>query len=264
MVLVAAFFAAGCNDTGTPGTGGLGEPLLDVAMDQQNGTMAATIGGSLLAKGFNPTNPHLGSAVVATFLWSGPTSIATVHDRLANGQPVGNTYHLVEHVSNGVVTMETYVATNVQGFPDPCCSLVNNGQDSIYVVEAFMSAPLVEGGTIISAYSGVEADWTTALGPHRSNSGVGTAATVASPGAVAADSGALVYGVAMSTPVVGHVGPGAPFQLVGAGSSPTLEADARWAAMPATGSINPEWTWFFRMDAPGTWLASSLVLRSAP
>src|SRR5881392_4036203 len=38
-----------------------------IALDQQNGT--------LVIKGFNPTNPHRGDAIVATFFWVGSTNI---------------------------------------------------------------------------------------------------------------------------------------------------------------------------------------------
>jgi hypothetical protein len=233
-----------------------------VGLDQQNGTMGAAGGATVLAKGFNPTNPHRGSTVIATFLWTGPAgNIASVTDRLANGAPVGNVYQLVESVSNGTMSMATYVATNVQGFPDPCCSTAGSGQDSVYVVQAVLNQGVAEAGVIISSYTGVEPSFAAALGPHVSNSGSGTTTTSVTSGPMAADSGSLVYGVAIASPVSGHSGPGAPFQLVGSGSSPSIEADARWAEAPSTGSINPTWTWFFA--GPGTWLASGLVLRAA-
>src|SRR2546426_3778552 len=71
-------------------------------------------------KGFNPTNPHLGDAIIVTFFWVGSTNtniITSVTDHLADGTAVGNTYTPVEFVSAGGISMATYVATNVQNFP---------------------------------------------------------------------------------------------------------------------------------------------------
>src|SRR3954464_5401909 len=41
-----------------------------VALDQTNGTLAQ-INQQVLIKGFNPTNPHRGDAIVVTFFWVG-------------------------------------------------------------------------------------------------------------------------------------------------------------------------------------------------
>src|SRR5207302_4070263 len=79
-------------------------------------------GETHVGKGFQPTNPHLGDAIVATFFWQGSTNtIIQVTDHLCDAvsTPVGNTYTLVDYVTAGGYSMATYVATNVQGFPDP-------------------------------------------------------------------------------------------------------------------------------------------------
>src|SRR5689334_21202726 len=102
QVLAATLLAAACSESSGPSLRGLIPPQFSVALDQQNGTMGPAGGTTVMAKGFNGdnTNPRHGAAVVATFLWTGPAGIITsVHDRLANGRPVGNTFHLVESAS---------------------------------------------------------------------------------------------------------------------------------------------------------------------
>ena len=43
------------------------------ALDQFNGALGEN--GTLVIKGFNPTNPHHGDAIIATFYWIGSTNI---------------------------------------------------------------------------------------------------------------------------------------------------------------------------------------------
>src|SRR5229473_3197746 len=139
----------------------------------------------MLIKGFNPTNPHLGDAIVATFLWLGSTNIIdSVTDVLTTTPytPVGNKYTLVEYVTAGGISMATYVATNVQNFPDP-----NTTDSQLLAVQANLSAPVSDGGIMLSAYGGVTAVYAQALGGHRSASGSGSTATTADPGAIAAN-----------------------------------------------------------------------------
>ena len=114
-----------------------------IALDQLNSTLGTT--DRLLIKGFNPTNPHRGDAIIATFYWTGPATIDSVRDVLTTNPytPVGNTYTLVEKVSTGGYNMATYVATNIQGFPDPN---VDPGQADILAVGAYLSQPTTSGG----------------------------------------------------------------------------------------------------------------------
>ena len=95
-------------------------PPSGIAYDTDNGTLNQR-DLNVLIKGFTPRNPHLGDAIVATFIWTGPATITSVTDVQTDASltPVGNTYHLVDQVSAGGITMATYVATNVQNFPDP-------------------------------------------------------------------------------------------------------------------------------------------------
>src|SRR2546428_12728644 len=161
--LAVALFAAGCRDAVGPERHAPGGPQFATvatapALDQVNGTLGGS--GTALLKGFNPTNPHVGDAIIATFFWLGSTNIITsVTDHLTDGTPVGNPYTLVEYVTAGGISMATYIATNVQNFPDP-----NVNQDKVLVVQANLSSPVTDGGVSISAYSGVHPVTAQALG----------------------------------------------------------------------------------------------------
>ena len=224
--------------------------------DQWNGTMSQT--GTLLVKGFNYTNPHVGDAIVATFFWLGSTNIIDSVTDVLTTNPytrVGNTYHLVDYVTAGGISMATYVATNVQHFPD---AYNHPNQDSILAVLASLSAPITDGGVVLTAWRGVNAVYAEALGGHRSDSGFGSSTTSASAGAMAVNAGALVYGVSMTNGlVVVHPPPG--FTEIAAGTDAWLKQDAAYA-VPGAGSVEPRWTWFFTAEHPGTWLATILAL----
>src|SRR6185503_1318802 len=113
---------------------------------------------------FEPVNPHVGDAIVATFFWIGSTNTITqVTDHLENGDqtPVGNTYTLVEYVTAGGLSMATYVATNVQGFSD-----ADTVSDKLLAVHAIFSAPGIQGGVKISAWRGVAGVTAQALAAH--------------------------------------------------------------------------------------------------
>ena len=149
-----AFLAAACSESAGPNrnaldiaapqfatVGPIAPGSAGITLDQQNGALGYS--GTLIRKGFNPTNPHIGDAIVATFYWVGPANIiqsVTDVETDAFFTPVGNTYTLVEQVSSGNVNMATYVATNVQGFPDP------NPGDIVLAVQATFSQPFTDGG----------------------------------------------------------------------------------------------------------------------
>jgi hypothetical protein len=175
-----------------------------------------------------------------------------VTDHLTDGTPVGNTYTLVEYVTGGGLSMATYVATNVQNFPDP-----NPDQDKVLVVQANLSSAITDGGIIISAYTGVNAVSAWALGAHSSAAGAGASPTTAAPGAIAVGTGALTYGVTLANAVVGTDGP-LGFSYITSISDLSHKADGRYAVQGSVGSVNPQWTWFF--DAPSNWLATALAL----
>src|SRR5712671_1420183 len=153
LLVTSALAVSACTETVGPGP--------SFALDQQNGTFGAS--GRVLIKGFNPRNPHVGDAIVATFYWVGSTNIIdSVTDVLTQvGYPrVGNKYSLVEYTTAGGVSMATYVATNVQNFPD-----ASTAGDSILVVRANLSDS-VHGGLALAAYTGVAPTFVHALGAH--------------------------------------------------------------------------------------------------
>src|SRR5438309_1000734 len=109
----AALLAVACTESLGPGRRALRAPQVaaavgsGIALDQVNSTMG--LSGTILLKGFNSTNPHLGDAIIATFFWvvppDGGSTITSVTDRLADGTTVGNAYTPVEFVTSGDIAM---------------------------------------------------------------------------------------------------------------------------------------------------------------
>ena len=266
----AALLAVGCSESLDPGRRAVSGPRFataaadPIALDQVNGTLSEN--GLVLRKGFNPTNPHNGDAILATFFWIstplGGNIITAVTDSLADGTPVGNDYTLVEFVTAGDIAMATYVATNVQNIPE---GTFPTGE-KILVVRAGLSQPVVDGGLLISAWTGVAGVKAQALGAHRSGSGSGMGTTVADPGAIPVDAGALAYGVSMTNGLVGFTGPDGWTPVMLAMSDPFMKEDAEYDAeftvQGTSGTVDPQWTWFFTL--PSTWLASVLALNPEP
>ena len=263
-LLAVTLLPAGCRDSVSPERRAPEFAVAaasGIALDQQNGGLGPTA-STVIKKGFNPTNPRLGSAIIATFFWLGSTDIIpAVTDHLADGTPVGNTYTLVASVTADNIAMATFVATNVQNFPE---GTFPSGE-KILVVEGTFSAPIVDGGILISSYTGVDPVFQRALGMQASASGFGTTPTVADPGAIPVNAGALAYGVTMANRVVGLTTP-ANFATLNGGpmANTVLKTDGEFSVQ-ASGSVDPQWTWFFDQDPRGgTWLASVLALNPAP
>ncbi|HEV8263709.1 MAG TPA: hypothetical protein VGQ06_02080, partial [Gemmatimonadales bacterium] len=213
----------------------------------------------MLAAAF-PANPHLGDAVIATFVWLGTTNIIdSVTDRLTNGTKVGNTYARVRYVQAGPISMATYVATNVQNFPDTS----TDGAKRL-VVQAHLSTSVQDGGIVISAYQGVNT--VEALGGHSAAAGAGpyTTTTTAAPGAITVGAGELVYGVTLSNAFVGVDPPPPPFSRVAGLSDSLMKIDAQYLVQTAADTVNPRWNWFFTSERPGSWLATVLALKPTP
>jgi len=232
-----------------------------IELDQQNGALGPT-NSTVIRKGFNDTNPRLGSAIIATFYWLGSTNIIpTVSDLLADGTPVGNTYHLVTNVSADNIAMATFVATNVQNFPE---GTFPTGE-KILVVEATFSAQIADGGVLISSYTGVDPVFAQAFGGFAAASGSGSAPTIAHPGAIGVNAGALAYGATMANVVVGLTPP-ADFTPLNGGpmSNTAIKTDGDFAVRASAGLVDPQWTWDFDQGHPGTWLASAIALNPAP
>ncbi|HXI33124.1 MAG TPA: hypothetical protein VNH63_03510 [Gemmatimonadales bacterium] len=234
-----------------PGTG--------ITLDAQVGTLNEH-DTTVLAKGFNGAPPHLGDAMVATIFWSGTNTLTSVSDFMTDvpRTPVGNTFRLVEFVSSGGISMATYVATNIQGFPDP-----NPDPAVVYAVQARFTQPVVDGGMLLTAYKGVDAVSTQPV--EASRSGFGTAATnvFVGPGAVAVGTGALAYGVTMSNGLVGRDPPAGYIRTPdGVMGDNVMIAEGDYMVSGALGTTNPQWMWAF--SAPSTWLASVVSLNPAP
>jgi PKD repeat protein len=271
-LLVATLVAVACSDAVSPKALGPSYkkkgPITaaaaagGIALDQFNGTMGTVTGGTMLIqKGFNPVNPHNGDAIVVTFFWSSANAsnlITDVRDYLTNGTSVGNTYTLVEYASSGGISMATYVATNVQHFPDAYDERVSGG-DSVLVIGADLSAPVTRAGEMMTAYTGVQLTLTDALGAHRSAAGSASSVTPASAGSIAAGAGALVHAVTMATPVVGDDRP-AGFTNITTISNDSLKADGEYAVQAAADTVNAQWNWYFSTTYPGSWVVSALVL----
>ena len=231
-----------------------------IALDQFNGTLNER-DTAVLAKGFNPTNPRLGDAVIATIFWVGPATIVSVTDFMTNTErtPVGNTFHLVQSVTRGGVSMATYVATNIQGFAEP-----NPDPNVVYAVQARLSQTPPDGGLLVSAYRGVDPTFANALAGSQSTSGVGTGITPADPGALTVGAGALLYAVSMSNGLFYSDKPLAPFTDIGGGmGDPFMVADGVYAVSAGATSLHPQWTYYFD-NGQYAWLATVLALNPAP
>jgi hypothetical protein len=269
----AMLFVAGCSDSVGPERRAPGAPLFDaaaggaIAPDRQVSTLASVPapGVTILRKGFNPVNPHNGSALVVTFFWVGSASIQSVNDQLTNGRPVGNHYEPVELVTAGGLKMATYVATNIQNFPDAFDER-NTPGDSILVVVATLSSSVTRGGVLASTWTGVAPELTQALGAAHSDFGSTSSSfqTTIAPGPITVGTGSLVYGIVMSDAVVGHAPPGAPFVNIPlstqATSDGTLKTDGAYAVLAGGGTADPQWLWDFTPSTQ-TWLATVLELK---
>jgi hypothetical protein len=267
-LLAVALLVAGCSDAVSPHQHGLHRPSFaatagaGITLDQANGAFESDpwgANGTHIGKGFNPRNPHVGDAIVATFFWHGSTNtIVEVTDHLSDAAqtPVGNTYTLVEYVTADGLSMATYVATNVQGFSD---ADTNSGK--ILAVHAIFSAR-VTGGVKISAWSGVNTVTAQALAAHRSAAGAGAGITPGGPGSIPLDAGSLAYAVTMSN---GHAGFDRPsgFTQIGTGGDTSIIEDGEYAVPGDGAPVDPRWAWYFSEGSQSTWLATALALNPA-
>jgi len=174
----------------------------------------------------------------------------------ANFTRVGNTYHLVRFVHSGNISMATYVATNIQNFPD-------TNQTPHLAVRASLSETVADGGLQLSAWSGVASDFAQAMGASRADSGSGTT-YVADPGAIDIGAGALAYGMS----VVSRGGdlldaaPPPEFTVLNVLSDASFVGEANYLVSASARSVDPQWRWQF--SQPSTWLATVLVLNPPP
>ena len=203
------------------------------------------------------SNPHLGDAVVATFFWRGSSNTiieATDHLCDVNNTVVGNTYTLVDYATQGGYSMATYVATNVQHFPQQPSS-----SDQLLCVHAIFSNVLSEAGMVISAYQGVALDPATALAAHRAAGGTASTTSPEGPGAITLGGGALAYAVTVGAPI--GTDPPAGFTNITEVEDNVDKADAEYEVLPSGGTADPKWTWYF--SSSHSWLAEVLALNPA-
>src|SRR6266480_4043237 len=283
-LLMAALFAAACSDAAGPAPkrAGPGGPLFSFSPNGigQSGTANGALGetGDSLAKGFDPKNPHHGDAVIATVFWLGQTNIVdSVVDFVAStpNTRVGNTYHQIDYVTAGGYSMATFVATNIQNFPD---SSSVSGQ--ILAVRAFMHQRVVDGGIKISAWSGIEDNFAAALRDVAHASGTDTGGNIpAHTRPIAVNAGGIVYTATMgaldTTGAMVFTGvsePGPPFGQLrcvggfpcGRGSDPRyIVEEAEYAVLPSAGTVDPQWTWMYGGAAARPWLVTTFSLNVA-
>src|SRR6266550_3823268 len=108
-IVAASLFAAACSDAvaPTPRPPSIGGPEFDVAASDRVNSSVGQTGTAII--GAFATNPHHGDAVV-------------------------------EYVQAGGISMATYVATNVQNFPD------TNDSNTRLLVRATLSSSVTDGG----------------------------------------------------------------------------------------------------------------------
>jgi len=106
--------------------------------------------------------------------------------------------------------------------------------------------------------SGISAE---ALGAHRSATGSGMGPTVAAPGAISVNAGALAYGISITNGLAGLTTP-TGYTNIATMSDLFMktdgEYDAQYTVSPTGGTTNPEWTWHYTL--PSSWLATVLAL----
>ncbi|HEY6808349.1 MAG TPA: PKD domain-containing protein [Gemmatimonadales bacterium] len=265
LLLAAAGVAAACSDAAgpirpAPRFGAAAAGTTGITLDQFSGIANDPEpwgqGQTHVGKNF-VANPHRGDAVVATFFWRGSSNtIVGVTDHLCdvNNTPVGNTYTLVDYATQGGYSMATYVATNIQNFPDPAPT-----SDQLLCVHAIFSNQLSEAGMIISAYQGVDPNAATALGAHRTASGSASTTSPEGPGPIPVGGGALAYAATVSAPI--GTDPPAGFTDLTEVDDNVDKADAEYEVFPGGGTADPTWTWYF--TSPQAWLAEDLALNPA-
>src|SRR3954463_3353531 len=153
--------------------------------------------------------------------------------------------------------MATFIATNVQNFPDPN---TDPGQRDILAVAAYLSQPVSDGGVTLSSWTGLEDNFTAALGSHSSKTGSGTEPMYAHADPISVNAGALVYTVTMSG-LWGLDGPQGFTSTGQTGSDGSIKQSAAFAVQSSAGTVDPQWGWFF--GAQDTWLVSTLALNTA-
>jgi len=260
LVVTAAFLIAACSESVgpragyTPSAATAAAPAA-ISLNKFTGVQGETT--SDLGQGFTTGNPDLGDAIIATYFWRGSTNTITgIVDHLSDAAatPVGNTYTLVEYVTDGTYSMATYVATNVQGFPAG-----STDPESILNVDAVFPSPVPDAGCLLSSWHGVNAVTAQALGAHRAAWGLGAGVTTVGPGAIDVGAGSLAYAVTLANALVGRNSP-AGFTAFAGGADTLFATEGDYAVQNAIASVNPEWDWYLPESPSSTWLSTTLAL----
>jgi PKD repeat protein len=268
-LLATALLALSCSESVGPGRGSPGAPLFSfspngITLHTDNGALGYS--GRVIRKGFDHRdangrviNPLPGDAVVATFYWITPTGnssniIASVRDVYTDATftPIGNTYHLVDFITANGIAMATYVATNVQ---------FDSTRGYVFAVEANFGDSIPDGGVKMTAWTGVEDVYPTALGSFHSTSLAASTPTPIAPGPITIGAGSLAYGVTLSNGGVNIASRPTGWTNVGGGigSDGQLQDDGDYLPPGGGGSIDPQWTWDFQRAS--TALATVLELK---
>jgi len=257
-LLTTALLALSCSESVGPERGSPGAPSFSfspngITLNTDNGALGYS--GRLIRKGFDRGNPHNGDAIIATFYWIGSTNtITSVRDVLTDATftPVGNTYHLVQYVQAGGISMATYVATNIHFDSTPGYRLA---------VEANFSDSIPDGGVKMTAWTGVEDVYANALGSFGSDSVSASTPTPVAPGPITIRAGSVAYGVSLSNGGVNIASRPAGWNNVGGGigSDGRLQDDGDYLPPSGGGTIDPQWTWDFQHQS--TALATVLELQ---
>src|SRR5436190_8693974 len=115
-IAATAFLIAACSESvgprqpAAPRAADVAAAGAGIVLDKFTGVMGET--GIEIGQGFNPTNPHRGDAIVATFFWRGSTnSITKVFDHLSDGD-------------NGAATRSEEHTSELQSHSDLVCRLL--------------------------------------------------------------------------------------------------------------------------------------------
>jgi PKD repeat protein len=266
-LVTASLLAISCSESVEPSRS-RSVPPPSFSYSANGGALNKVIGtlnesGTRLGKGFDfDGNPHIGDAIVATFVWQSSTTtniITSVHDNLndANFTPVGNSYALVEFVHAGTTSMATYVATGIRGFADPAPSGGPN-----LAVFADLSEAVTDGGVLLVTFGGIEDAFTQALGGHHSASASGAGSQVVDAGPISVTGGAVVY-TASLVPVNGLGGRALPdnFGFIATISDNNLVHDVGYVVAASAGTVNAQWSYTF--NSPSSALATVISLNRA-
>jgi PKD repeat protein len=272
-LVIAGILVVACTESVGPGGGGGGKTTgvpsfsfsaSGITLHTDNGALGYS--GRLVRKGFDRRDannqiihPNPGDAIVATFYWINPSGstgniIDSVRDVYTDVSftPIGNTYHLVDFITAGGISMATYAATAVH---------FDTTRGYVFAVEADFRDSIPDGGVKMTAWTGVEDVFANAVGSFHSASVFASTPTPVAPGPITIGPGSAAYGVSLSNGAVNIASRPAGWTNIGGGigSDGRLQDDGDYYLSPGGETINPQWTWDFQHAS--TALATVLELK---